>query len=213
MNMNMNMNINNTPIFRFKFTPEFNSHLLSFSKLHQYDDRVTYKEEWDKWVLCNDSIIHNETMYLKSTGYDGDILQKMYKSGRYYFRKKTFTDHEPKQRRKYISIDKDIIDLMDRNIILHVETSSIFKPAISYEKFCLDHSSMILDETQRLIELDLNRADITNKLKKTYKNRYFLFKDNYDSKCHCRDDDRIDDRIDNPVEKRSDEPMKIITEN
>ena len=102
---------------------------------------------------------------------------------------------------------------MDRNIILHVETSSIFKPAISYEKFCLEHSSMILDETQRLIELDLNRADITNKLKKTYKNRYFLFKDNYDNKCHCRDDDRIDDRIDNPVEKRSDEPMKIITEN
>ena len=197
--MNMTTNMKNTPTFRFKFTPDFNNHLLSFAKLHQYDDRTTYKEEWNKWVLSNDSIIHDETIYLKANGYDGDILQKMYKSGRYYFRNKTSTEDEPKQRRKYISIDKDIIDLMDRNIILHVETSSIFKPAISYEKFCIDHSSVLQDETQRLIELDLNRCDIANKLKKTYKNRYFLFKDNYDNNHYNNE--------------RSDEIKQIITEN
>lgn len=201
--MNMTTKTNNTPTFRFKFTPDFNNHLLSFAKLHQYDDRATYKEEWDKWVLSNDSIIHDEIMYLKANGYDGDILQKMYKSGRYYFRNKTSTEDEPKQRRKYIPIDKDIIDLMDRNIILHVETSSIFKPAISYEKFCLDQSSVLQDETQRLIELDLNRCDIASKLKKTYKNRYFLFKDNYDNNHY--NNERSDERYD--------ELKQIITEN
>jgi len=186
------------PVFRFKFTPEFNVHLLSFSKIHQYDDRITYKEEWDRWLLSNDTIVNDEVLYLKSAGYDGDILQKMYKSGRYYFRKKTLvSDHEPKQRRKYISIDKDIIELMDRNILRQVESSLIFKPAISYEKFCLDHSSVIEDETLRLMELELNKYDIANKFKKTYKNRYFIFKDNYEiNKSEYRLENRNDDRSD-----------------
>lgn len=204
----MNTSMNNTPIFRFKFTPDFNTQLLSFAKLHQYDDRITYKEAWDKWLIDNDSIVHDEIMYLKSSGYDGDILQKMYKSGRYYFRKKTFTEHEPKQRQKYISIDKDVIDLMDRNIILHAETSSLFKPSISYEKFCLDYSTVIVDETLRLVELDLNKCDIANKLKKTYKNRYFLFKDNYDNNRQYMNE-RLDERSDEPMNKHA----HIITEN
>ena len=48
-------------IFRFKFTPEFTSQLLSFAKLHQYHDRVTYKEEWTRWIQNNDALIDDES--------------------------------------------------------------------------------------------------------------------------------------------------------
>ena len=57
-------------IFRFKFTVEFNNELLSFAKVHQYDDRPTYKENWDKWLDANEDMIMRETLYLKSNGYD-----------------------------------------------------------------------------------------------------------------------------------------------
>lgn len=192
------MNIeNNNTIFRFKFSTEFNTHLLSFAKIHQYDDRQTYKDSWAQWIVSNDSLIENETRVLKANGYQGNILDKMFKSGRYYFRTKTH--NEPKQRRKYISIDTEIIDLMDNHILQNADSSLICKPSISYEMFCLNNTHNIKEETKRLIELNLHTDDITSKLKKTYKNRYFLY--TQERMCMCRNDydrriDIIDHRID-----------------
>ncbi len=164
-------------IFRFKFTPDFTSHLLSFAKLHQFDDRVTYKEELTRWVQNNEALIDDESMRMKAQGYNGNIIDKMYKSGRYYFRNKT--THQPKLRRKYISIDTDVIEAMD-NHILHNYGTPLFKPSISYEQFCMDieYSKLIDDEYARLIAENLTEEDINCKIKKTYKNRYFLFSQN-----------------------------------
>tara|TARA_B110000503_G_C7031350_1_gene364133 strand:- start:447 stop:1001 length:555 start_codon:yes stop_codon:yes gene_type:complete len=174
-----------TPVFRFKFSPEFNTHLISFAKIHQYDDRSTYKENWDLWLTMNDDMIHSEILYLKSNGYDGDVVQKMYRSGRYYFRNKSSVQQEPKQRRKYLAIDKEIIDMMDRMIL---REEIVLKPSILYEQFCVDYPSLIQDEVQRLLELDLAKEDIHNKLKKTYKNRYFLFKNKFNN-LHTTDNE------------------------
>jgi len=163
-----------TQVFRFKFSPDFNSELLSFAKMHQYDDRPTYKESWEKWLTANEDMIHRETLYLKNDGYDGDVIHKMYRSGRYYFRNKSSVQSEPKQRRKYLSIDKETIDMMDR-VIMRQE--STLKPSLLYDQFCLDYSTIIQCELERLVESSgLSSGDIHDKLKKTYKNRYFLFK-------------------------------------
>jgi hypothetical protein len=159
-------------IFRFKFTPDFTSHLLSFAKLHQYDDRITYKEEWIRWTQNNDSLVDDECSRMKGLGYDGNVLDKMYKSGRYYFRKKT--TQEPKQRRKYVSIDKDVIEAMDYHILQNYGTP-LFKPSASYEQFCHEYSQLLDEEYNRLITENLTRDDVNSKIKKTYKNRYFLF--------------------------------------
>ena len=80
--------ITENTIFRFKFTSEFTNDLLSFSKLHQFDDRVTYKDAWNIWVQHNDELIDSECIRMKQLGYDGNVLDKMYKSGRYYFQLK-----------------------------------------------------------------------------------------------------------------------------
>ena len=77
-----------TSIYRFKFTPEFTQLLFEFSKLHQFDDRHTFREAWEVWLEDNNDEVCKETRYLSNLGYEGDVLDKMYKSSRYYFRKK-----------------------------------------------------------------------------------------------------------------------------
>lgn len=163
-------------IFRFKFSDEFANQLYPFAKLHQYDDRHTYKEEWTRWLMNNDELIDTEVRRLKGLGYDGDIIGKMYKSGRYYFRKKT-SSKDAKVRRKYISLEHDMIDAMDE----HINTNyylPCFKPSIAYEQFCMEYEILVNDEKERLLQEELVAEDIYSKLKKTYKNRYFLFKQN-----------------------------------
>lgn len=163
-------------IFRFKFSDEFANQLYPFAKLHQYDDRHTYKEEWTRWLMNNDELIDTEVRRLKGLGYDGDIIGKMYKSGRYYFRNKT-SSKDAKVRRKYISLEHDMIDAMDE----HINTNyylPCFKPSIAYEQFCMEYEILVNDEKERLLQEELVAEDIYSKLKKTYKNRYFLFKQN-----------------------------------
>jgi hypothetical protein len=166
------MNTENT-IFRFKFSTEFNNQLLSFSKLHQHDDRQAYKDNWTLWLQSNNQIIDEESRRLREQGYNGNIIDKMYKSGRYYYRKKT-PKQDPKKRRKYISIDSDVIEHMDKHIIDNAN-SPTFKPSSAFELFTNEFKELIEGETSRLLNKELPREDIKLKFKKTYKNRYFIF--------------------------------------
>jgi hypothetical protein len=166
-------------IFRFKFSKNFIEHLLPFAKLHQYTDRHIYKEEWTRWVNNNDELIYNESIRLKNIGYDGDINNKMYKSGRYYFRNKTAKEVQP--RRKYISLEHEIITAMDQHICTNFHLPH-FKPSTSYEQFCLDSTELLKSESERLLQElqdEIHKDDIQDKFKKTYKNRYYLFQKNH----------------------------------
>ena len=184
------MSIENNPvIFRFKFSDEFTSQLIPFSKLHQYDDRHMYKEEWTRWVTNNDELIGNETRRLKSLGYDGDIYGKMYKSGRYYFRNKT--EQVVKTRRKYISLEHEILAAMDEHISINYHMPQ-FKPSNAYEQFCIEYKDTISNENERISEENhdgMTKEDILLKMKKTYKNRYYLFKQNQTIRHDERDQD------------------------
>jgi len=166
------MDTENT-IFRFKFSTEFNNQLLSFSKLHQHDDRLTYKDNWTLWLQTNDQMIDEESRRLREQGYDGNIIDKMYKSGRYYYRKKT-PKQEPKKRRKYIPIECEVIEQMDKHIADNAD-SPTFKPSSAFELFTNEFKDLIEEETNRLLEKELSKEDIKLKFKKTYKNRYFIF--------------------------------------
>ena len=108
----------NVIIYRYKFTDDFTNELYKFSKVHQYDHRNDFKEAWVKWSEDNSDIIINETERLLVLGYQNEdnIDDKMFKSARYYFRKKSPIKPEPKQRRQYISVDHDLLAAMDRHI-------------------------------------------------------------------------------------------------
>jgi len=86
----------NVKTFRFEFNKDFIAELSRFSKVHQFDERRTYKEEWQKWKMNPeiDEVVTKEIRRLEECGYKGDIEDKMFKSGRYYFRKKVISTYD-----------------------------------------------------------------------------------------------------------------------
>jgi hypothetical protein len=122
-------------ILRFNFTDEIMDIITQFAKMHQFDDRHVYRENWDKWLEENNSLLLEENERLREIGYEGDVSTKMYKAGRYYFRKKNNNVHtdnkdKEKEKRTYISMDKVIIDEMDKHIGASIGKASIGKASI-----------------------------------------------------------------------------------
>jgi len=184
-NINKNRNISNLPkesvdnvlpivIYRFKFTEEFMVYLYNFSKIHQYDDRKDFKEAWNVWMEENDDIIDGEMRRLLTLGYEGDVLDKMFKSARYYFRKKSTERTDPKQRRQYISVTKDLLDAMDRHIENNIYDEN-YQPKTGFITFCKDNETLLKDTISSIFEQGIKESElIEDKIKKTYKNRYFM---------------------------------------
>lgn len=160
-------------IYRYKFTQQFMDELYKFSKIHQYDDRKSFKETWELWTKDADDLIVSEMRRLQSLGYDGDIPQKMFKSARYYFRKKSTTKPQPKDRRKYVGVNKTLLDAMDAHILKNRKMDN-YKPSEGFLDFCNHHKAELIEEINKLIENQLDSEEILGKIKKTYKNRYFM---------------------------------------
>jgi hypothetical protein len=161
-------------IYRYKFTVEFMEMLYQFSKIHQYDERPIFKEEWNKWVEENDEKVSEEVRRLDGLGYEGDIIDKMFKSARYYFRKKSTSKKEPKQRRVYVSCKKETLDVIDAHIEKGMQTPE-YKPSEGFDDFCSNNKDLLKDEILHLIESKItDTKEIMSKVKKTYKNRYFI---------------------------------------
>jgi hypothetical protein len=233
-----NANANNRiKTYRHEFGKEFMANLSCFSKVHQYDDRHTYKSEWTKWTQQEEiaQAIDIEKRRLQENGYVGDIDDKMFKAGRYYFRKKTTTTStttttpraatpqeeeeaqirsdnneeddaaahdvmKTQQRRPYITMSKEAIRLMDEHIAsmrnAATATATVFKPSLCYDSFYQTQmaSPEMTKEIETIIEKyeknasaaaatkQMSPDDLTNeiidKIKKTYKNRYYKFASN-----------------------------------
>lgn len=162
------------PVFRFKYCDDFINHLSSFSKIHQFDDRKTFKDSWNEWITENIELVENEKSRLKELGYIGDINDKMYKSARYYFRKKTTSKIEPKKRTSYITLSKEILFLMDEQI-KNLSQLPASKPSEGFDRFLENNEQIISEEIIRLRDKENQTKDeIIKKIKKTYKNRYFI---------------------------------------
>jgi len=159
-------------IYRYKFTQEFMDAIFQFSKIHQYDDRKSFKEAWTIWLEENDDVVNNETDRLTNLCYKGNIRDKMFKSARYYYRKKGTEKKTPAYRRKYVGSQKNLIDAMDTHI-----SSNLLKPSEGFCDFCEGAIDLLREEVNYMIQNGFrDSVEIKNKIKKTYKNRYFLFK-------------------------------------
>lgn len=171
----MSVDVPMSHVYRFNFDNTIVSILKNFSKIHQYDDIESYKDAWKLWVDENQESINRETERLANLGYEGDVLDKLYKSGRYYFRNKKTTAEKPKKRRPYISIDYNIIASMDEHINKNIKNED-FTPAIGYDLFCNSYKQLLMEEIIRLNNNTdkLDKDDLIDKIKKTYKNRYFI---------------------------------------
>ena len=162
-------------IYRFKFTIDFINELFKFSKIHQYDHRKDFKEAWEVWTDENKILMDEEQRRLIELGYEGNIKDKMYKSARYYFRKKSIEKKEPIKRRNYISINKELLDSMDEFIEINIRKFNSDKPSEIFDDFCKINVDLLKESVNNLVKnglIDVN--EIKNKIKKTFKNRYFL---------------------------------------
>jgi hypothetical protein len=169
---NDEININ---IFRFKFKDDFTIELYKFAKIHQYDHRKDFKDAWKIWTEENAEIVEEEMRRLTNLKYDGDILDKMFKSARYYFRKKGTEKKEPAKRRVYQGVQKELLEAMDEHIKCNIINKE-YKPSDGFERFCQDYIEIVKEEVGILCKSGITDSnEIKNKIKKTYKNRYFLF--------------------------------------
>ena len=170
-----NCNIQNfVNIYRYKFADDFVGELFRFSKIHQYDHRKDFKEAWIIWVEENDDLIAEESRRLVALGHEGDILDKMFKSARYYFRKKTTEKKEPVKRRTYKGVQRELLDAMDKHITDAIMDGN-YKPSNGFVEFCRNNIDLIKEEILVLLQNNfVDTTEIKNKIKKTYKNRYFL---------------------------------------
>ena len=161
-------------IYRYKFTEDFMQDLFTFAKVHQFDHRKDFKEAWVAWIDTNENTVNEEVLRLTRLGYDSDILDKMFKSARYYFRKKSTEKKAPEPRRDYVSVRKELLEAIDAHINKSISGAN-YKPSDGFDNFCNNNLELIRDEISHLTKSGLTDSDeIKQKIKKTYKNRYFL---------------------------------------
>jgi len=179
------------PVFRFNLSDEMVDALLDFSKTHQFDDRHSYADAWNEWKNAPhiSKMLAHEIERLQNLDYKGSadsIENKIFKSGRYYFRNKSFVKVPPKPRGKYISVSKELICAMDEHISRGINNNDnngnndgqnkFPSPAELFGEFCKRCVDILKMEIERLIDLEQFSEDpalIIAKIKKTYKNRAF----------------------------------------
>ena len=217
---------NNIKTYRHEFSKEFMAELSTFAKVHQFDDRHAYKSEWAKWTQQDNiaQAMDVEKRRLEENGYKGDIQDKMFKAGRYYFRKKSAataataeelsvpdlptptatsglsseasavigrTPPTATARRPYITMSKNSIKMMDEHIRnASASSTEEFKPSSCYSDFY--QTKMTSDEMTKEIGYVIEKYEktpgamsnitpeeltdqIMDKIKKTYKNRYYKY--------------------------------------
>lgn len=164
-------------IFRYELSTTMKQEIIRFSDINKFTDRESFNKNWDIWVIDNQILIQNEIKELQCKKYNGDIIKKMYTSARYYYRNKKPISTDLSKRKKYISISKELLNLMDNNINQSMKLND-YKPEKSFENFCINQDNhAILKKAISEIkqkEENISLEDIKKKIKKTYKNRYRL---------------------------------------
>jgi hypothetical protein len=140
-------------IFRFKMHQDVMDELFRFAKIHQYEDRDTFKESWATWTSDMEEMISQETDRLRSLHYRGDIIAKMFKSTKYYFCNKSMAETNPVKRKAYDEPNRELLDLMDA-FVVSVYT---IPPKHGFAQFCTLYAK--------------DEGDL--KLKKMFKNRHY----------------------------------------
>lgn len=176
-------------IFRYQFTDVLMHHLREFSLIHQFDDNQSFQEAWKEWVKENECMVNVEVERMKEMGYKGNVMDKMYKSARYYYKNKTSIVKrnspsnfykspsliENRQKRKtYVGVPSSLLVAMDAHMPSHLA----LKPQASFIHFCKRNEPLVKNAIFVLLDTKHMALDeIAGKIKKTFKNRYFRCKE------------------------------------
>lgn len=158
-----------------------------FATLHKHDERKIFKEEWNKWVQTEPvaQLIASETERLQKQGFHGNVVQKLFNSARYYYRKKPVqhenldsnkdtNTEETKKRKKYETMEKEMLDKIDQFILEKIREHIIDVKKIDNKivTLCDISPANAYKEFIETIETEDNEP----KIKKTFKNRFFVIR-------------------------------------
>ena len=116
--------------------------------------------------------------------YKGNIEEKLFKSVRYYYKKKISIEkseeeevEKDEKKRDYICFQTLFLEAIDNHIKDKVKDND-YSPAKGYDDFCEINTDLIKSEIIYLLEEneDLKSNEIIKKIKKAYKNRYYQIK-------------------------------------
>lgn len=183
--------------YRFNISNELKELIINFVRNHRFDTTEEFQKSWEEFIDYNDEIIIQERNMLKANGYNGCVDNKLYKSARFYYLNKVLQEKKSvsecrvdppirriintdkqggKMKRKYTTVSDDFKDCIDAHIEeIVARTSNKSKPSECYEDFCLNNVEKIKDEINLLIAKGFETGRISNKFKKTYKNRFFNY--------------------------------------
>jgi hypothetical protein len=188
-------------IYRYKFSQDFMNQLEIFAIEHEEDDIADFKEAWESWIEDNNQLIATEINSLHEKNFQGDALDKMFFSARYYYRKKdakkstsTKTGDGSKETKKQnikYSSSRTFLEQMDN----HIKSQDLkTKPSKCFDDFVTQHSSIIEEEYRSYLNKQdqtpsqteepehpkqpktLDEKAFQDKMKKTYKNRIFVIR-------------------------------------
>jgi len=163
--------------FRHEFSNECFQLLQQFTRESLTLDRKAFKVEWERFTTEHAEFISQETARLVDAGYTGDVVDKMFKTSRYYLTKRerekrsltalspktqddasSVSEHaassveEKKRRRPYTTLNKAILESMDAHI--SAMTTGSQKPAACYAEFYNRFRDQIECEIARLIRTE-----------------------------------------------------------
>jgi hypothetical protein len=173
---------------RFKLDEKIVAEITKFAQNHAGDERKVFQKHWCDWIDQNKEMIDGERQRLKSLGFRGDPVDKMYKSARYYFRNKPSDNKmedkpEAIARKQYVASSKELLELMNRHIVSNIESDN-FTPASGFTEFCQQNIEALRKEIALLQSRgETDALSISHKFKKTYKNRYYQVSRSLGSKC------------------------------
>jgi hypothetical protein len=182
------------PIQRFKYSDVMVGLLDNFARIHRYDDRIDFRKFWDVFVETNRKTFEYEVKLLYSRGFKSDPHFAMYKSTRFYYRKRYIENNAENikkntKKHSYSKFPSKLIELIDSVIEKYISTNikqvtereyiCTITPASCYINFCDDYefdlSIHIGDYVRQTLAVggDISSILISNKLKKTFKNRFY----------------------------------------
>lgn len=180
------------PVFRYKFNDDVTAVLSKFANDNKSLPKKEYKEHWKNWLNSNEEFVRNERERLTNQGYNNiDVTTKMFRTTKYYLRKnmeKSNTDNnEPSTnddqfRKKIFFVSKDLLKTMEEHISKAI--SENISPSKSFQSFADNYKSEIENEienittkhtsdTENTENIEQIKSTINEKIKKTYKNKYY----------------------------------------
>lgn len=177
---------------KIKFSNELSNKLEEFSIENARCNQKQFKQAWENFLANNESVINTEKT-ANNTVSEDILLDNMFKSARYYYRKKylknqqTETNTKQKPNEKYPTLSKILRRKMETHIQMQiVEKSNYIKtdhtikmdtiPQEAYLEFCSQYKTEIYSEVLKWAETTdkpLCEEEISKKFKKSYKNMFY----------------------------------------